>query len=102
LDAWRCATCAYLLPAGVDREPALQALADECTREGGSAWLMTVQPRSVDEASAYRQLFDRTEDYAELRKAWKQANRSLASLAAPELARLERKLPARVRCRTGH
>ncbi|HEY8710556.1 MAG TPA: chromate resistance protein ChrB domain-containing protein [Burkholderiaceae bacterium] len=83
---------AYLLPAGVDREPALQALAGECTREGGSAWLMAVQPRSVDEAGAYRQLFDRTEDYVELRKAWKQANRSLASLAAPELARLQRKL----------
>jgi len=83
---------AYLLPAGGDRAQALQDLGDECTREGGSAWLMAVQPRSADEAAAYRQLFDRTEDYAELRKAWKDANRGLASLTAPELARLQRKL----------
>ena len=83
---------AYLLPFGVDHEQALQDLADECIREGGSAWLMAVQPRSVDEAATYRQLFDRSEDYAELRKAWKEANRGLASLAAPELVRLQRKL----------
>ena len=83
---------AYVLPAEVDREQALQDLADECTREGGSAWLMAVQPRSADEGEAYRQLFDRTDDYAELRKAWKDANRGLSSLTAPELARLQRKL----------
>ena len=83
---------AYLLPSQADHGQALQELADECVREGGSAWLMTVQPRSVDEAATYRQLFDRSDDYAELRKAWKEANRSLASLAAPELARLQRKL----------
>jgi len=53
---------AYLLPAGADREQALQGLADECSREGGSAWLMAVQPRSADEADAYRQLFDRSDD----------------------------------------
>lgn len=83
---------AYLLPSKPDHEQALQELADECIREGGSAWLMAVLPRSADEASAYRQLFDRSEDYAELRKAWKDANRGIASLAAPELARLQRKL----------
>jgi hypothetical protein len=40
---------AYLLPSGADREQALQDLAEECTREGGSTWLMAVQPRSADE-----------------------------------------------------
>ncbi len=83
---------AYLLPSKPEHEQALQELADECMREGGSAWLMAVLPRSVDEASAYRQLFDRSEDYAQLRKAWKAANRGIASLATPELARLQRKL----------
>jgi hypothetical protein len=83
---------AYLLPAGGEREPALRELGDECTREGGVAWLMSVQPRSQDEAAAYRQLFDRQEDYAELRKAWKQINRELAGLAATELTRLQRRL----------
>jgi hypothetical protein len=53
---------------------------------------MAVQARSADEVNAYRQLFDRSDDYAELRRSWKDANRSLASLAGPELARLQRKL----------
>ena len=83
---------AYLLPVGTDREQALQDLADECIREGGNAWLMAVQPRSADEAGAYRALFDRSEAYADLRKAWKDVNRTLASLAAPELMRLQRRL----------
>ena len=83
---------AYLLPASAAHEQALQEQANECTGEGGNAWLMVVQPRSADEAAAYRQLFDRSDDYAELRKSWKEANRGLTSLAAPELARLQRKL----------
>ena len=83
---------AYLLPGDGEREQALQELADECIREGGNAWLMAVQPRSADEANAYRQLFDRSDDYAELRKTWKQANRGLSAMAPTELARLQRKL----------
>jgi hypothetical protein len=83
---------AYLLPAGTEREQALQELADECTREGGSAWLMAVSPRLSDEGRAYQQLFDRTEEYGELRRTWKEANRTLAALAPPALARLQRKL----------
>jgi hypothetical protein len=83
---------AYLLPSKPEHEGSLQELADECIREGGSAWLMAVLPRSADEAGAYRQLFDRSEDYAELRKSWKGVNRSLTSLATSELARLQRRL----------
>jgi hypothetical protein len=83
---------AYLLPSKAEHEQSLQELADECIREGGSAWLMGVLPRSADEAATYHQLFDRSEDYAELRKQWKEANRSLASLATSELARLQRRL----------
>ena len=83
---------AHLLPARPEHEQALQALGDECLREGGTAWLMAVQPRSAEEVTTYRQLFDRSEDYAELRKAWKEAHRGLASMGAPELARLQRKL----------
>lgn len=83
---------AYLLPAGPGRNAALQDLADECRREGGNAWLMDVQARSKEDAVAYRQLFDRSEDYTELRKAWKDANRTLSSLGPGELTRLQRKL----------
>jgi hypothetical protein len=83
---------AYLLPAIAKHEQALQELADECSGEGGNAWLMAVQARSADEAAAYCQLFDRSDDHAELRKSWQEANRGLTTLAAAELVRLQRKL----------
>lgn len=83
---------AYLLPSNPQHEQAMQELANECIRESGSAWLMGVLPRSTHEAAAYRQLFDRRQEYAELRHTWKDANATVAFLAAPELARLQRKL----------
>jgi hypothetical protein len=83
---------AYLMPASPEHAQALQGLADESAAEGGSAWLMTVQAQSADESATYRLLFDRSEDHAALRQAWKEANRSLAALGAAELARLQRKL----------
>ena len=83
---------AYLLPAAADGEQALRELGDECTREGGSSWLMSVQPRSAEEEQSYRQLFDRAGDYAELRRSWKEANRALKGIAETELSRLQRKL----------
>src|SRR3546814_19107673 len=67
-------------------------LAEECRREGGHAWLMDVQPRSVDEAATYRQLFDRSDDYAELCKSWKEAGRTLSGLAGSEVSRMPRRL----------
>lgn len=95
LKALGCAALrdgAYLLPGGGGRAEALQELGDDCTREGGVAWLMTVHPLTDDDARAYRQLFDRSEDYTELRRTWKEANRGLANLGATELTRLQRKL----------
>jgi hypothetical protein len=83
---------AYLLPSAAEREAALRELADECGREGGSAWLMAVQPLSAEEDTACRQLFDRGDEYAELRRSWKDANRTLAALSAVEVTRLQRKL----------
>ncbi len=82
---------AYLMPAGPEHAQRLQGLADETVAEGGSAWLMSVQARSDDETAVYGQLFGRSADYAELRKAWKAANRGLVSLGAPELVRLQRR-----------
>jgi hypothetical protein len=83
---------AYLMPEGGERESALQELAQECTREGGTAWLMAVQPRWPGEDKAWRQLFDRGEAYAALRKAWKEAGATLRTLSSQELARLQRRL----------
>lgn len=95
LKALGCAALrdgAYLLPAGDGRDAALRELADECVREGGTAWLMVVQPQSGEDEAAYLGLFDRTEELAELRKAWKDANRQLGALAPAELQRLQRRL----------
>lgn len=83
---------AYLLPSGAERVQWLQDLGEECIRESGSAWLMTVAPSSLDEDAAYRQMFDRSEQYAELRASWKDANRTLTTLSPAELARLRRRL----------
>jgi hypothetical protein len=83
---------AYLLPSGPGRAEALRELGDECMREGGSGWLMTVAPDTPDDDIAYRQLFDRSEQYAELRKSWKSENRGLRSLSMTELTRLKRRL----------
>jgi hypothetical protein len=82
---------AYLLPEGEEREQALRELGDECTREGGTAWLMAATPLHRNESQAWQQLFDRSDDYAELRKSWKDANRGLTQLSATELTRLQRK-----------
>jgi len=76
---------AYLRPAGGEGEQALRELGDECTREGGVAWLMAVQPRSAEEEGAYRALFDRSAEYAELRRGWKEALRRLREVLADEL-----------------
>jgi hypothetical protein len=83
---------AYLLPGGEERGVALRELADECMREGGTAWLMNVQPASQEEAAAYVGLFDRSGDLAQLRQAWKEASRGLGALTAQELQRLQRRL----------
>jgi hypothetical protein len=83
---------AYLLPTGPGRAEALRELGHECEREGGSAWLMTVVPDSSDDDAAYRQLFDRSEQYAQLRKSWKSENRGLRTLSISEVARLKRRL----------
>lgn len=96
LKALGCAALrdgAYLMPAGAGRAEALRELGNECEREGGSARLMTVVPDSTDDDdAAYRQLFDRSEQYAELRKSWKAENRRLRTLSMTELTRLKKRL----------
>src|SRR4030095_14429186 len=83
---------AYLLPAGAEREQSLRDLADECSREGGVAWLLAVQSRSDEEPLSYRQLFDRSDEYAQLRRSWKETNRTLRTLSMSELLRVRRRM----------
>jgi hypothetical protein len=82
---------AYLLPGGGERDKALRALADECIREDGSAWLMSVQPRDGEETAAYLSMFDRTPEFSELRKGWKDIQ-GLNAMSPPEVQRLQRRL----------
>jgi hypothetical protein len=83
---------AYLLPATDMHSDALQELADECVREGGSAWLMRVMPASATDADAYTVLFDRGADFAALIRSWKEVATTLSSLGVTELTRLQKKL----------
>jgi hypothetical protein len=95
LKAMGCAALrdgAYLLPGNAMHRDALQELADECVREGGSAWLMAIAPANPGDAGAYPQLFDRSADYAALVKSWKEAAANLPSLGAAELMRLQKRL----------
>ncbi|MEX8495771.1 chromate resistance protein ChrB domain-containing protein [Sphaerotilus sp.] len=95
LKALGCAALrdgAYLLPAHPEHHDALQALADECLREGGSAWLLSAMPDRTADAQTYPALFDRREDYASLRKTWAETAPTLATLGVAELTRLHKKL----------
>src|SRR4249920_1821593 len=83
---------AYLLPDGVVHQTAFRELAEECLREGGSAWVMAAVPASPDDAAAYPALFDRSADYAALAAGWKDAAASLSTLGAAELTRLQKRL----------
>lgn len=83
---------AYLLPETGLHHDALQELADECVREGGSAWLMHITPASVSDSDAYTQLFDRSADFAALIQSWKEVAATLPTLGATELARLQKRL----------
>src|SRR5881628_654899 len=63
---------AYLLPAAPARNASLRALADDCIREGGTAWLMNVEPATPEEDATFQALFDRSDDYAEARTNWRE------------------------------
>ncbi len=95
LKAMGCAALrdgAYLLPFAEAQRGQLRELADETVREGGNAWLLTVLPQSDGESEAWRALFDRSEDYAELLQALSGNRKKLAGLAPQEINRLLRKL----------
>lgn len=82
---------AYLLPDNPSHRQTLQELSDETVREGGSAWLLTVTSAAKVEDEAFRNLFDRSGDYADLVKACAEANKTLPKLSVQEINRLLRK-----------
>ena len=95
LKAQGCASLrdgAYLLPHSAVHQAALQALADECVQEKGSAWVMSVLPIDSAEAAHFHALFDRRHEHAALQAAWRSAASNISTIGAAELTRLQRKL----------
>ncbi|TCT10293.1 chromate resistance protein ChrB domain-containing protein [Paralcaligenes ureilyticus] len=83
---------AYLLPNSALHQQQFSDLSDETVREGGSAWLLAVHAQAETEIDAYRALFDRSGDYAELLHAFSDARKTLAKLTPQEINRVLRKL----------
>jgi hypothetical protein len=83
---------AYLLPGGADHQVLLRGLGVECERVGGGARLLHVLPVNDDEALSYRQLFDRREEFADQRRAWKDAAKELSNQAYPDIAKVHKRL----------
>ncbi|WP_444632747.1 chromate resistance protein ChrB domain-containing protein [Cupriavidus oxalaticus] len=82
---------AYLLPAGESQIAQLRELADEARQEGGQAWLLNFRAANPEEEAAFRALFDRSADYAELQAALSDARQSLSDQGGAELNRLLRR-----------
>ncbi len=83
---------AYLLPARAEQVEQFRELADETQQQDGQAWLLTVHPHQDDDAAAYRALFDRASEYAELLASVSEARQTLSGLSEAELNRLLRRL----------
>ncbi|MFZ6743543.1 chromate resistance protein ChrB domain-containing protein [Undibacterium sp. JH2W] len=83
---------AYLLPFGEERQLALQELADETLREGGSAWLLHVLPQTEEENLAFQALFDRSGEYATWLQTLADARPGLGNLKPQEIIKLLRKM----------
>lgn len=83
---------AYLLPDRGSLRRQLDELAAETTREGGSAWLLTVQPDSEEQCRLYQALFGRGEDYAAFAKMLLAVRQEFTTATPADLNRSLRKL----------
>lgn len=95
LKAMGCAVLrdgVYLLPHHTRNEQALRELADAIVEAGGAAHLIRAMNLDAAQASCFRSLFDRSDDYAGLAKALNKARKSLSALSPVEINRLLRRL----------
>ena len=83
---------AYLLPLREDQERHLHELAAETQREGGSARVMTVLSQSKQEHAEFRDLFSRSEAWAQFGVELASAHRDLAAQSPTDINRAMRKL----------
>jgi hypothetical protein len=82
----------YLLPCTQALEEQLRSLADEVTRDKGTAWLLGVLARSEHEDGIYRSLFDRRAEYQEWGRDLAAMGQALAGMTAQDIQRSLRKL----------
>lgn len=83
---------AYLLPDQDSLRRQLEELAAETTREGGSAWLLTVRADSEEQGRVYQALFQRHEDYAAFSKMLLAVRQEFTTMTPADLNRSLRKL----------
>lgn len=83
---------AYLLVDSEEHATALVELAGQTNSEGGQAWVVDVLPRSAADNDAFRALFDRSTEYAEMAAALAQARKALASQTPAEIAKTLKRL----------
>ena len=83
---------AYLLPGAPQHAAALAELAEQTNAEGGQAWVVDVVPRSSEDEDAFKLLFDRAGEYAELVVRLNHARKQLTSQTPAEVAKTVKRL----------
>jgi hypothetical protein len=82
----------YVLPATAPSAVALRELAKTIADAGADAYLLELRARDDAQEQAFRALFDRSEHYAELVQAVKDARRDIKSASEAELHKALRSL----------
>jgi hypothetical protein len=82
----------YVLPATAPSAPALRELAKTIADAGADAYLLELRARDDAQEQAFRALFDRSEHYAELVQAVKDARKGIKSASEAELHKTLRSL----------
>lgn len=77
----------YLLPGTAPTAQALRDMARTITEAGAEAHLLEVNARDETQESSFRGLFDRSEAYAELQQAVKEARKGIRKATEAELHR---------------
>ena len=78
---------AYLLPDRPGHASAFTELAEQTNVDGGQAWVVDLHARSSGDEAAFKSLFDRDADYAELVERLNQARKTLSTQAPSEVAK---------------
>jgi hypothetical protein len=86
----------YLLPHSAEAASLLAELAEETSQSGGVAHLLSVATRNPEQEDAFRNLFDRSPDYARLIGEVGQAAKEKPAQAAKQLKALRREFEALV------